>query len=216
MAHRVGLFIACLALAGCERPRTSPGGTAAAPATASVPAPPPAAPPPAEPAKAAADAAPEPPFVGTAGITEKKKPLGKSAVLVAVRAARHAGHDRVVFEHEGSLPGYRVEYVDGPIRRCGSGEPAQVAGNARLRVRLEPAAAHDDAGRATVSERDRQRKLSLAVLRELVLVCDFEGQVEWAVGLESPGSSSGREGLPRYRVLELDGPPRIVVDVRDR
>jgi hypothetical protein len=162
------------------------------------------------------DASPAPAFVGTAGITDKKRPLARPSVLGAVRAARHDGYDRVVFELEGGLPGYRVEYVDGPVRRCGSGEPVEVAGDVRLRVRLEPAAAHDDAGRATVSERDRQRKLSLGVLRELVLVCDFEGQVEWVLGIAAPGPSAGTPSHPRYRVLELDGPPRIVVDIRER
>jgi hypothetical protein len=45
------------------------------------------------------------------------------------------------------------------------------------------------------------------VLKELKLICDFEGQVEWLLGL------AARNG---YRVLELTEPPRLVVDVRHR
>lgn len=153
-------------------------------------------------------AAPEPPFAGTVGVTQQKKKLNESVILKSVRSARHPGFDRVVLEFEGrELPSYHVEYVDRPIRRCGSGQVVEVAGDGWLRLRLDPAAAHDEQGRATVAERDRQRKLRLGVLRELVLTCDYEGYVVWVLGVASPN---------RYRVLELAHPPRLVVDVRHR
>lgn len=140
----------------------------------------------------------------TAGVSSESAGVqARSRTLRAVRTARNDGWDRVVFEFEGdALPGYHVGYVDRPVVQCGSGEATEVAGNAWLEVRLTPARAHDDQGRVTVA--DRERKLSLPVLRELELTCDFEADVTWVLGVTSPN---------RYRVQELSGPARIVVDV---
>ncbi|HEV2764369.1 MAG TPA: hypothetical protein VGV38_15420 [Pyrinomonadaceae bacterium] len=143
-------------------------------------------------------------FKGTAAVSEKKREGTAPAVLRSVRAARHGAFDRVVFEFEGRTPpGYRVEYVDRPVRQCGSGDTVALAGDAWLRVRLQPAQAHTEAGRPTVTQ--RERRLRLGVLREMKLTCDFEAEVEWVFGLAAP---------KRYRVLELKRPTRLVVDIR--
>ncbi|HYG61033.1 MAG TPA: hypothetical protein VEL74_00505 [Thermoanaerobaculia bacterium] len=143
-------------------------------------------------------------FKGTAGIIDKPRPDLPPATLRDVRTARQAGFDRVVFEFAGgALPGYHLEYIDKPVRQCGSGEPVPLAGDAWLQVRLVPAYAHTDAGQATVQERERH--LDYPVLRELESTCDFEAHVEWVLGVASPN---------RYRVLELSDPTRLVVDVR--
>jgi hypothetical protein len=143
-------------------------------------------------------------FEGTAGIVEKKNWLGGTARLEAVRAAGHEKFDRVVFEFASdSLPGYRVEYVDRPVRRCGSGDVVAVAGDAWLAVRLEPAEAHTEKGEATI--KDRERRVGLPLLKELKMICDFEAEVSWVMGLASPN---------RYRVLELSNPTRLVIDVK--
>lgn len=139
----------------------------------------------------------------TAGRVESARPRAEMATLAAVRVAGHPEYDRVVMEFSGALPGYRVEYVDRPVRRCGSGEAVEVAGEGWLRVHLEPARAHDDAGRATIRQRDLRPALPL--LRQATLICDFEGQVEWVLGLAAPN---------QFRVLELRDPARLVVDVQ--
>jgi hypothetical protein len=148
----------------------------------------------------------EPPaqeFVGTIG-TVGKEGGGEPALLRAVRTASHEGFDRVVFEFGGArLPGYHVEYVDKPVRQCGSGAAVPVAGDAWLRVRLTPANAHTERGEATV--KDLSRRTGYANLKELKSLCDFEAEVEWVLGLASPN---------RYRVLELANPARLVVDVK--
>ena len=155
-------------------------------------------------ASAAARAPATPTREWTAGVTEVPRGSARPATLRAVRTARNEGWDRVVFEFDGaSVPGYRVEYVDRPVTRCGSGDATQVAGQGWLEVRITPAQAHTDAGRATVAE--RERRLSLPVLKELEQTCDFEGDVTWVLGVASPN---------RYRVSELTGPARLVVDVR--
>lgn len=123
-------------------------------------------------------------------------------ILRATHAAAHTGYDRVVFEFaDTSLPGYHVEYASRAVRRCGSGDLVSLAGAARLLVRFEPARAHDEGGNPTVSERESTPRLS--AVKDIKLVCDFEGQVAWALGV-----STARP----YRVTETGG--RLVLDVR--
>ncbi|HEY6110246.1 MAG TPA: hypothetical protein VIV56_15205, partial [Gemmatimonadales bacterium] len=119
---------------------------------------------------------------------------------------REPGFDRVVFEFSGSgLPGYQVQYATEPIRACGSGAAIPLAGSGRLAVRFEPAQAHDTLGRVTSAERALAPRLQQVI--ELKLVCDFEGQVEWALGLAARRP---------FRVLEDSQPLRVIVDVRHR
>ncbi|AUX47846.1 hypothetical protein SOCE26_093720 [Sorangium cellulosum] len=143
-------------------------------------------------------------FEGTAGDTDKPRPGAQVAVLRDVRAARHEHYDRVVFEFEGdAVPGYHIEYIDKPVRQCGSGDVVELAGDGWLSVRTTPAAAHTDAGKPTIPF--RERKLSLGVIQEIERTCDFEADVTWVLGVSSPN---------RYRVLELSKPARLVVDVK--
>lgn len=123
-------------------------------------------------------------------------------VLRAVRAAGQRGFDRVVFEFEGSdVPGYRIGYVDRAIQ-CGSGDAAELAGQAWLQVQLFPAQAHTEAGEPTVQE--RERRLDLPVLKEIESTCDFEAEVAWVLGLASHKV---------FRVQELESPARLVIDL---
>ena len=146
----------------------------------------------------------EPPHQGTAGIVDEPSPTGRVATLVGVETGRHPTFDRIVFTFAGGdLPGYHLEYVDRPVRRCGSGEPVELPGDGWLEVRLEPAAAHDEEGRPTVGE--RRLEPAHPVVLEAVLTCDFEAVVTWVLAVESPN---------RYRVLELEEPSRLAVDVR--
>ena len=132
------------------------------------------------------------------------KPGSEMVTLMAVRTASHDEFERIVFAFEPQrLPGYRIEYVDRPVRQCGSGEVVELPGDAWLSIRLEPAQAHTDQGAATVTE--RSRTLDYQNIKALRQICDFEGQVEWIVAVASP---------THYRTLELREPARLVVDVR--
>ena len=139
----------------------------------------------------------------TTGVVEIPPGDGPVSLLVSVRAARHEGFDRVVWELDGSMPGAHVEYVDQPVRACGSGEPVPLPGDAWLEVRMSPANAHTDAGRATIAE--RRRATGLPVVLEIVQTCDFEAVVSWVLGVRSPEP---------FRLTRLDDPSRLVVDVR--
>lgn len=145
----------------------------------------------------------EVPFEGTAGIVQRPSG-GEGIVLLGdVRVGRHDGFDRVTFELSGAaLPGYHLEYVDRPVRQCGSGHATPIAGDGWLEVRLEPVHGHDEAGNPTTP---RELHPGLPVLAELERTCDFEAVVTYVLGLHSPNP---------YRVLELRDPTRLVVDVR--
>ena len=140
----------------------------------------------------------------TAGIVEYKAVPPGVALLTDVRAARHDGFDRIVFEFgSGAPPGYHLEYIDKPVRKCGSGEPTPIAGDGWLEVRFEPADAHTPSGAPTILDRDQ--KVDLEVVKELELTCDFEAIVSWVLGVRRPN---------KYRVLALNEPIRLVVDVK--
>lgn len=138
----------------------------------------------------------------TSGTVSTSRRGSRTAILREIRVAPNAGFDRVVLQFDGPVPPHRVQYVDRPIRRCGSGESTDVAGDGYLRVRVANAQAHDDAGRAMI--REREIRAGLATLKEVEMTCDFEGVVEVVLGVASPN---------QYRVLELETPSRLVVDV---
>jgi hypothetical protein len=146
-------------------------------------------------------------FAGTAGITEKKNAgITGVAMMNAARTARHGNYDRVVFEFEGAeMPSYHIEYVDKPVRSCGSGEVVPLAGNGWLEIRFNPANAHGENGYPTVT--DRERSPNLPIIKEMKITCDFEADVEWVLGVSSPN---------KYRVLELKNPTRLVVDIKHK
>ncbi|MGK2966086.1 MAG: AMIN-like domain-containing (lipo)protein, partial [Tepidiformaceae bacterium] len=152
---------------------------------------------------AAASATVGPAFQGTIDKTEKELP-GVVVTVVDVRTGEQAeGYDRIVFEFEGTqIPGYSIEYVVPPLAQCGSGQSVDIEGEALLSIKLRTAAAHDDQGQVTIDSPE-----ILAAHPEIVEAeqsCDFEGLVQWGVGVT--------EKQP-YRVLELSGPPRIAVDI---
>ncbi len=160
-------------------------------------------------AAAVASAPQDTAFVGTTAPVHRARPIRPGvppAMLRAVETSSEPGYDRVVFVFAGdSAPGYRVEYASAPVRRCGSGDPVSLAGTQHVVVRFEPASAHDERGNPAPVERDRV--LGLPAVKEMQLVCDFEGQVEWVLGVA---------GASPYRVSELTGPTRVVVDIRHR
>jgi hypothetical protein len=146
------------------------------------------------------------PFQGTSEPLRLVRQFVPPATVHGVFTSRESGFDRIVFEFAGdSVPGYAVAYSDGEVHRCGSGDPVVLAGTDRLLIRLEPAQAHDERGQPTVLRREWAP--ALPVVQQLAIVCDFEGQVEWALGLAVRRP---------YRVLTALRPTRIIVDVRHR
>ena len=121
--------------------------------------------------------------------------------LTDVRAARHAGFDRVVFEFRGAVPRHRIAYVD-QLVQDGSGKPVSVAGAADLEVVFQGANAHDEDGTPTVSP--RRFLTGLPAVKEVAQVGDFEAVVSYGIGVDR------RRAL---KVTTLSGPSRLVIDV---
>lgn len=132
--------------------------------------------------------------------------IDETALLTDVRAARQDGYDRVVFEFENGVPGYRVGYVERPVIADGSGNEVVVQGDAVLRVRMEPALdadlTHESAPR-TYTGPSRFSPDS-TVVAELVRTGGFEAVLTWAAGID---------GERPFRVSTLADPPRIVIDI---
>lgn len=142
----------------------------------------------------------------TAGDTNEERPVTGVSVLRAMRTARHEQFDRIVLDFgPDPVPGYRIAYIDRPVRQCGSGHTVPLAGDGWLSITAEPAHAHTEEGQPTVSERERAP--GLPVLLELKMICDYEAIVEVVAGVASP---------ERYRAFVLPSPNRLVVDIRHR
>jgi hypothetical protein len=135
----------------------------------------------------------------TRSVTRSPSPI---PTLVDITTGRHAAYDRVVFTLHGAAPGYKVGYVK-RVRADGSGRLVDLRGHANLLVRLTPADAHNDRGTATY---DGPKRLypGYPQLREVAFVGDFEATVSIGLGLRHKAG---------FRVLTLQDPTRIVVDV---
>ena len=132
----------------------------------------------------------------------------ETALLTGVRAARHEGYDRVVFEFANTLPGYDVRYVQRPIVEDGSGRTVQVDGANVVRVRMQNALDADLSKPSAPQTYTGPTRLSPPTpeVASLVRTGGFENVLTWVVGL--------RDRVD-YRVTTLDSPPRLVVDFRN-
>jgi hypothetical protein len=133
------------------------------------------------------------------------------ALLERVAVGRHEGFDRVVFQFREGVPGYRVEYVDPPIKEDGSGNVVQVKGSAYVQVRMEPASGFDlnTAEGVLVYKGPKRIDGSAAgtgVIQELVRTGDFEAVLTWVVGLSDQVD---------FRVTTTQSPARLIVDFRN-
>ena len=132
----------------------------------------------------------------------------ETALLTDVRAARHEGYDRVVFEFGNVLPGYDVRYVEKPVHQDASGLVVPVAGTYVVQVRMENALDADltqEAAPLTYTGPQRFSPGTPEVV-ELVRTGGFEAVLTWVAGLNDRVD---------FRVLTLQGPPRLVVDFRN-
>ena len=121
--------------------------------------------------------------------------------LVDVRAGRHPGFDRVVFEFQGAVPDHRIAYVDRLVED-GSGRPVSLAGAADLQVVFSGANAHRGDGAPSVGR--RRFSPGLTAVKEVAQIGDFEAVVSYGIGLDRRRPVT---------VSTLSGPSRLVIDV---
>jgi hypothetical protein len=113
--------------------------------------------------------------------------------ITAVRAGRNECFDRLVFDVNGTAPGYSVRYVN-TVFAEGTGNPLPVTGGAKLEIVVR-------------SLSDTTRMPSVAgfqTFRSVVYGGSFEGQTTVGLGV--------RARLP-FQVFTLNNPSRVVVDV---
>ncbi|MFD4242449.1 hypothetical protein ACFWP3_12755 [Streptomyces sp. NPDC058525] len=137
-----------------------------------------------------------------AAATSATQPQSQTPLVVNARWAGHATYDRIVIDLQGYVPGATVT----PVARLtydGSGKPVPLAGKHFLEIRLNPAAAHNDAGQS-VYRGPKLQKIQLGKLKGLALTGDYEGYVTFGAAFDT---------LPYYRVFALHAPERLVVDI---
>jgi hypothetical protein len=133
------------------------------------------------------------------------------ALLDRIAVGRHEGYDRVVFQFQNGLPGYRIEYVQPPLKEDGSGNPVSVKGNAIVLVRMDPASGFDlNTGEGVMVYKGPKRidgsSAGTSVVQELVRTGDFEAVLSWAIGLSDKVD---------FRIRTATSPERLIVDFRN-
>ncbi|MDQ4122155.1 MAG: hypothetical protein M3209_12005 [Acidobacteriota bacterium] len=127
-----------------------------------------------------------------------------SGELIKVRAGKNNGYDRVVFEFKDKIPSYKIEFAKPPFYYGESDNTVKVSGKSFVRATFNSATTHDlETGKSILTY--KKGKLGFPVVQETVFIYDFEGTVEFVVGLKQ---------IKDFRITELQNPARVVVDFK--
>jgi hypothetical protein len=127
------------------------------------------------------------------------------AHLAAVRMAGHDTFDRLVLEFTDRVPGYTVGYRPLPAREDASGFEIPLPGaGAVLQMSLSRATAAGWGGGPQTYSGPWSLTSNTSSVTEFRSAGDFEATLTWVAGVRTQEP---------FRVLVLDGPPRLVVDV---
>jgi hypothetical protein len=125
---------------------------------------------------------------------------GTAATVSSVRIAHHDGYDRLVigFATSNAMPQYQLtQQATAHFVRDASGQPVTLDGSAGIRAVLRNADITPGA--------PTDLKPALPAIREAAQIGNFERVVSYGIGLATPAC---------FRVLELSGPTRLVIDVQ--
>lgn len=133
-------------------------------------------------------------------------PAQETSLLKSVRVAGHDGFDRVVFEFDGKVPGYVVQYVPGPLTEDPSDRTVSLKGNTILLVTMNPASGVNLSGVDYEEVYSGPQRIDGpgSPIEEIVRSGDFESVLTWAVGTT---------GERPFKVSTLGSPTRLVIDV---
>jgi hypothetical protein len=123
------------------------------------------------------------------------------AFVDAVRLGTHSGYDRITIEFNNGIPN-KVDVVpqnDAKFTQGASGQQVVLAGSAGILITMQVADEH------TAYTGSIDFKTGYPVLVEARQVQDFEGTVQWALGISKSAC---------YRAFFLAGPSRLVIDVQ--
>lgn len=123
--------------------------------------------------------------------------------LVDIRAARHPGIDRLVFEFRGPLPRQRAAWYVNRLVHDPSGRTVTTYGDALLKIRFASAEGHNARGVGTYGP--TRRTYPLPGVIQVVNTGDVESVLSFGVGLA--------KRVP-YRMYTLTRPNRVVIDFR--
>ncbi|MGW7453072.1 AMIN-like domain-containing (lipo)protein [Streptomyces sp. NPDC054787] len=141
-------------------------------------------------------------FAAPASAAAPSTTTTQTPLVVNARWAGHPSYDRIVIDLQAYVPTVTVTPVP-QLRYDGSGAPVPLAGKHFLEIRLNPAAAHDDAGHS-VYLGPKLQKINLVKLKGIALTGDYEGYVTFGAAFDT---------LPYYRTFSLHSPERLVVDI---
>lgn len=208
--RRIGLaatLVLALALTACVGSRfgagsPSPSPSAAEPSASAAASEAPAS---AEPSTSLSASA-EPsadlgPFACELPIEERGEPVHTQ--LVDVRVGEHDGYDRVVFEFDNGIPEYVLSAAEPPYVEDPSGLPIEVDGEAVLKL-VMIGGTRLDADYEETYTGPLEFEPGFDTLVHLVEAGDFEAVSSWYIGLSDDAC---------VRVLALDGPDRLVIDI---
>jgi predicted small lipoprotein YifL len=125
------------------------------------------------------------------------------ANIVDVRVGTHDGYDRFVIEFEQGTPEFTLERAEPPFVEDGSGFPVEVSGDRFLGLVMRGGTKQTDAGTSSY-DGPTEFATGFPMLVAAVETGDFERQGTWVLGLADDAC---------VRVLLLDEPPRLVIDV---
>jgi hypothetical protein len=122
--------------------------------------------------------------------TPVKSPANSTASLLT-KVSRVGDNcvDHVVFDfvtNGPGLPGYTITYANPPFTSDGSGAPVDVPGKAFVSVRIEPGYGYDYVnGKPTYTGSKSIRVADGNHVQSIVETGDFEGVLNWVIGLDS-------------------------------
>lgn len=122
-----------------------------------------------------------------------------SANVTAVRAGEESDYDRFVLQFDSQVPVYTIKrQTKTTFTQGASGQTISVAGTSALLITLHQTHQSGSyAGPTDIQHSD------YAFFKEAVVVQDFEGTVQWGIGLASQ---------PCFRAFNLSDPARLVID----
>lgn len=195
------VLVAALVLSACARPGAgdgspSPSADGASPSAVASQSTAPST-------VASASAAPSEdlgPFSCAFPIEERGTPVHTR--IVDVRVGEHDGYDRVVFEFDDGIPEFVLSQAEPPYTEDPSGLPIEVGGESVLQLVLIGATRFDEEFEPTFEETEFAPGFPQLV--HLIEAGDFEAVSSWYLGLSGDACA---------RVLTLDGPDRLVIDI---
>ncbi|HXM54520.1 MAG TPA: hypothetical protein VOB72_03960 [Candidatus Dormibacteraeota bacterium] len=177
-------------------PTPTPATSAPAATPTPGPSPSPSATPTPAPAPSAPPAAAAPPATLPGFSCAAQSGGGGQSAMTTARVGAQSGYDRFVIQFDGPVPQFEVTPQDSAAF-AQSGGAVTLQGAAGLSVVLRNAS-----GPAYGGSRDMRPGFS--VIQEARLLSDFQGVVEWGIGIARPAC---------FHAWTLGAPSRLVIDV---